>query len=107
MNKTLRFSLLSLLVMLCGTVFADTVTDVLNNAWTEVSGTSYTAFSDKTATSEAVYAGQCAGGNSSIQLRSNNNNSGIVTTTSGGKLKKITVDWNSNTASGRTLNVYG
>lgn len=107
MNKKLRFSLLTLLVMLCGTVFAGKVTDVLNNTWTGITGTSYTVFADKTANSNAVYAGQCAGGNSSIQLRSTNSNSGIVTTTSGGKLKKVTVTWNSNTSDGRTLNIYG
>lgn len=84
-----------------------TVTDELNRATTGVTNTSYASWSGKTVTSSAVYAGQSAGGNGSIQLRSDKNNSGIVTTTSGGKAKKITVVWNSNTASGRTLNVYG
>ena len=54
-----------------------------------------------------MYAGQSAGGNESIQLRSNNSNSGIVTTASGGKATKVAVVWNSNTSNGRTLNVYG
>lgn len=84
-----------------------TVTDVLNRELTGVSGNSYTAWSGKTSNSTAVWAGNSAGGNSSIQLRSNNNNSGIITTESGGTVKKITVVWNSNTVSGRTLNVYG
>ena len=57
--------------------------------------------------SGAVYAGQCAGSNSSIQLRSNNNNSGVITTATGGKVRKVTVTWNSNTSAGRTLNIYG
>ena len=92
---------------LSGTAWAEEVTDVLNQTFTGVTGTSYTAWSGKTATSDAVYAGQSAGGNSSIQLRTTNNNSGVVTTASGGKVKSITVVWNSNTASGRTLNVYG
>lgn len=83
------------------------VVDVLNNALTGISGTSYASWSEKTATSSAVYAGQSAGGNESIQLRSNNSNSGVISTTSGGKLAKVTVTWNSNTAAGRTLNVYG
>lgn len=83
------------------------VTDTLNRATTGVTGTTYTDWSDKTATSSAVYAGQSAGGNSSIQLRSTNSNSGIITTASGGKATKITVTWYSGTASGRTLNVYG
>lgn len=85
---------------------AETKTDVLNQTFTGVTDTSYTDWSGE-GTSGAVYAGQSAGGNSSIQLRSNNNNSGIITTTSGGKAKKVTVDWNSNTAKGRTLDVYG
>ena len=72
-----------------------------------VSGTSYTTWSGKsTNSSSAVYAGNSAGGNESIQLRSTSN-SGIVTTKSGGKAKQVVVIWNSNTASGRTLDVYG
>lgn len=83
--------------------------DVLTREVTGIKGTSYSSFSGKKATSEseAVYAGNCAGGNSSIQLRSTNNNSGIVSTISGGKVKKVQVTWNSNTASGRTLEIYG
>ena len=83
------------------------VVDVLNRELTGISGTSYSSWSGKTVTSDAVYAGQSAGGNDAIQLRSNNNNSGVITTASGGKVKKIVVEWNSNTADGRTLNVYG
>lgn len=81
--------------------------DVLNRETTGISGTSYAGWSNKTATSSAVYAGQSAGGNNAIQLRTNNNNSGIVTTESGGYVKKVVVTWNSNTTSDRTLNVYG
>ena len=83
------------------------VEDVLNYELIDVSGTSYTEWSDKTVTSSAVYAGQSAGGNDAIQLRSKNNNSGIITTTSGGKATKIAVAWNSNTANERTLDFYG
>lgn len=84
------------------------VTDTLNRELTGVTGNSYTNWSDKkTVTSTAVYAGNSAGDNDSIQLRSNNSNSGIVTTTSGGKVKKVVVTWNSNTVAGRTLNIYG
>ena len=83
------------------------VSDTLTNALIGVSGTNYTAWTGKTANSSAVYAGQSAGGNNAIQLRSNNNNSGIVTTTSGGKATKIEVAWNSNTSAGRTTNIYG
>lgn len=91
-------------------VEAKDATDTLNNALIGISGTSYTAWSNKQSNSSAVYAGQSAGGtndNPSIQLRSNNNNSGIVTTVSGGLATKVTVVWNSATTEGRTLNVYG
>ena len=86
---------------------ATSESDELTNSTTGVSGSSYAEWSGKTATSGAVYAGQSAGGYSSIQLRSNNNNSGVITTTSGGKVTKVVVEWNSNTASGRTIDIYG
>ena len=82
--------------------------DVIDLAFTGMSGTSYSSWSGKKGSvSSAVYAGQSAGGNNSVQLRSSNSNSGIVTTTSGGKVTKVVVTWNSNTETGRTLNVYG
>lgn len=83
------------------------VTDKLNLAFTGQTGTSYGTWSGKKASSDAVYAGNSAGDKSSIQLRSNNSNSGIVTTTSGGYAKKVVVTWQSETADGRTLNIYG
>ena len=84
------------------------VTDTINRELTGVASgsTSYTSWSNKRSNSNAVYAGQSAGGNNSIQLRSANNNSGIVSTTSGGTLTKVEVTWNSNTGS-RTLCIYG
>ncbi len=84
-----------------------TTEDVLTYSLIGVTGTSYSAWSGITSNSDAVYAGNSAGGNSAIQLRSNNNNSGIVTTTSGGKVTKVVVAWNTNTADDRTLNIYG
>ena len=97
-----------LLVMVASVGWGQTtITDVLNQSFTGVTGTNYAEWSGKTGTSGAVYAGNSAGSYNSIQLRSNNNNSGVVSTTSGGKLKKIVVTWNSETANGRTLNVYG
>lgn len=92
---------------LSGTAWGADVTDELTLTWTGVTGTSYKDWTGKSATSSAVYAGNSAGGNSSIQLRSKDSNSGVVTTTSGGKVKSITVVWNSETSNGRTLNVYG
>ena len=84
-----------------------TTADKLTQSWTEITGTSYSDWTGKTLNSSAVYAGNSAGGNSSIQLRSNNNNSGIVTTASGGKATKVVVEWNTNTSAGRTLDIYG
>lgn len=86
---------------------ATEVADELTRATTGVTGNNYSNWSGKTVNSDAVYAGNSAGSNDAIQLRSNNSNSGIVTTTSGGKVTKVTVSWNSNTASGRTLDIYG
>jgi M6 family metalloprotease-like protein len=87
---------------------ATTVDDVLDRALTGIAAgsTSYSNWNNKTATSDAVYAGNSAGGNDVIQLRTKNSNSGIITTASGGTVKKVVVEWNSNT-SGRTLDVYG
>lgn len=82
------------------------LTDTLDNEFIGTSGTSYKGFSDKTDATSAVYAGNSAGGNSAIQLRSTGN-SGIITTTSGGKAKKIVVVWNSSTAADRVLDIYG
>ena len=84
-----------------------TIEDKLTVSTTGMSGTSYGSWTGKTVSSSAVYAGQSAAGNSSIQLRSSNSNSGVITTSSGGKVTKITIEWNSNTADGRTLDVYG
>lgn len=85
----------------------NTVDDVLDLAFTGVSGTNYTDWSGKMGDSGAVYAGQSAGDKSSIQLRSKNNNSGIVTTTTGGKARKVVVTWHADTVDGRTLDIYG
>jgi len=81
--------------------------DELDRAFTGVTSTSYSDWSGKTATSSsAVYAGNSAGGNSSIQLRSDKSTSGVITTTSGGKATKVKLTWNSGTANGRTVDVY-
>ena len=105
MKKLLTFLMLSIFAI--GVGWAAEVTDVLTQATTGVTGTNYTSWSGKTLNSAAVYAGQSAGGNNSIQLRSNNSNSGIITTGSGGKVKSVTIAFNSNTASGRTVDIYG
>ena len=86
------------------------VTDVLNRDLTGISKNSstYSSWSGKSSNSAAVYAGNSAGGNDSIQLRHDTAKAaaGIVTTTSGGRIKSITVTWNNSTTSGRVLNIY-
>lgn len=67
----------------------------------------YTDWSGKSASSDATYAGNSTTySTTAIQIRATSP-SGIITTTSGGKAKKVVVDWNTGTASGRTLQVYG
>lgn len=74
--------------------------------------TSYVNFSN-VKKNDAIYAGNSAAGNKSIQLRSgvssgSSQHSGIVTTTAGGtRLKSVIVEWNTNTATGRTIDIYG
>ena len=87
--------------------WAGTVIDELTLSTFGVSGNTYTDVSGKKATSDAVYAGNLAGGNDAIQLRTDNSTSGIITTTSGGKVKSIKITFNSNTTAGRIVNVYG
>ena len=103
----LCIAFIGVFVMPTVTANAATTTDVLTLSTTGMSGTTYGSWSGKTVASSAVYAGQSAGGNNAIQLRSSGSNSGIVTTTSGGKVKKVVVVWNSNTTDGRTLDIYG
>ena len=81
--------------------------DVLTHDNVNISGTTYKDWEDLSMTSGAVYSGNTAGDHNSIQFRSNNNNSGIVTTTSGGKAARIVIVWESHTADGRTVDVYG
>ena len=107
MKKFLTFFLTALLTFSVG--WAANVTDVLTLDGLGLSGIgqTYTNFSNKTFSSTAVYAGKCAGSYSSIQLRSKSSDSGIITTASGGKLKSITLVWNSATSNSRTVYVYG
>ena len=95
----------------------NTTTQIVDQLTHSINGkaatnTTYTSFSNKTFTSDAVYAGSTANGNNNeaegvIQIRSSSSNTGIITTTSGGLAKKIVVEWHSFTSSGRTLDVYG
>ena len=83
------------------------VTDELTYSLIGVTGNTYSDWTGKTATSNAVYAGNSmTSSENAIQLRSKNN-SGIITTTSGGKAKAVVVTWNSATPSGKMLDIYG
>lgn len=83
------------------------IKDKLTQAITGVTSSTYGNFSGKSVVSDAVYAGNCAGGSGSVQLRTNNNNSGVISTTSGGYIRKVSVEWNASTTAGRVLDVYG
>ena len=75
MKKNLRYFMTLLLVMVASVGWGQTtITDVLNQSFTGVTGTNYANWSGKTGTSGADYAGNSAGGNTSIQLRSKSNN---------------------------------
>ena len=85
--------------------------DELTIEWLKVNpaliGATYKEWSDMPGTaSKAVYAGYTASGNASIQLN-DDNKAGIVSTTSGGKVRKVSVVWNGNTANARSLAIYG
>lgn len=80
--------------------------DVITAEDLAATDTHYTDFSGVTKTSGAVYAGNSAKKNGSIQLRSKEN-AGIVSTTSGGRITQIVVTWDSSTPSGKQLDIYG
>ena len=80
--------------------------DTINKALTGMSGTTYDNWTNKTDVSGAVYAGNSAADHDSVQLRSSSN-AGIVTTGSAGFARKVVLAWNSNTAAGRTVDIYG
>ena len=68
---------------------------------------SYNPFSGKSFTSPAEYAGTASSGQGKyIQLRTKNSNEGIVTTTSGGKLKSVTIAFNTATFD-RSIKIFG
>ena len=85
------------------------VTDTLTKSSTTATSTTYTDWTYSSATSGVTYKGQSATSHNAIQLRSDKSNSGIVTTVNANSNKAacVTVSWNTNTANGRTLNVYG
>ncbi len=89
-------------------VEASSINDVMDRAWTGVTGNGYSDWV-KTSNSGATYAGNSMGGYDAIQLRNKDNHSGIVTTKYDGSsyLSSVTVKWNVKTTSGRQLDIYG
>ena len=81
--------------------------DVITAADLKGEANSYKDFSGVTKTSGAVYAGNSANKNGSIQLRSDKSNSGIVATTSGGRISQIIITCDNSTANARQIDVYG
>ena len=88
-------------------VEASSINDVMNRAWTGVTGNGYSDWT-KINNSGAKYTGNSMGGYDAIQLRSKED-SGIVTKKYDGSsyLSSVTVKWNAKTASGRQLDIYG
>ena len=87
---------------------AITGTDTITKAETG-SPSSYKDWTYNDENSNITYSGNSSGTYSSVQLRTTNKNSGIVIASNPGekKIDKVTVNWNSNTPDGRTLNIYG
>ncbi len=87
----------------------NTTTDTLTRTFTGISeGTTYGNWSNKTGASGVKYAGNSAGSNNTIQLRSSENAGIIVTNNNDGLFaKSITLKWNNNTQAGRTIQIYG
>ncbi len=80
--------------------------EVLTRESTGVTGTSY---KDWTFTGESgtVYAGNSAGGNTSIQLNTGSPKGIVITESSGSDVASITVEWNDATADKRSIEIYG
>ena len=80
--------------------------DQLTRETTGVTGTSY---KDWTATGDSgtVYAGNSAGGNSSIQLNTGSPKGIVITESTGKDVASVTVEWNDATVAARSLEIYG
>ena len=91
-----------------------TLTDTLDRDFTGVEdgSTTYTDWGlakDMSLTSGIAYAGQSAGDNDSIQIRSKNSNSGIIAIDNPTSyvVKKVTLTWQASTANNRVVEIYG
>ena len=83
----------------------NTRVDVIDLAYTGVSGTTYTAWEKKGSKSEAEYKGKTNETSGVMGLRTTNSDCGIVTTVSGGKVKQVTITLKP-TGYKRTIDVY-
>lgn len=111
MKKFLRYSLVALMALVCGTATAQVVSDSFTKDLLDASSTAYQDLSNVALTSTARYTLNAASKEGTcFQLRSKNN-SGVVTTTSGGVAKTVTVVWykdeKTSNADGRTIDIYG
>lgn len=86
---------------------ATTKVDTLTNGLTSGGYTSWAIASTETNSGAAYSINSYGNTKGYIQLKSKDSISGVVTTVSTGKAAKVAVSWNSETVSGRTLDVYG
>ena len=80
--------------------------DVLTRDTTGVTGSQY---KDWTATGDSgtKYAGNSAGGNTSIQLNTGSPKGIVITESAGSDVASVTVEWNDATADKRSIEIYG
>ena len=106
-----KFSLLLSMLAIAFLGNAETVTDAITATGFGAYSSSYSLLTPSSFASSAEYTGVAMTTEANgIQLTNGSKDPGyvgIITTTSGGTLKNVTVSWKSNTAAGRTLNVYG
>ncbi len=112
MKKFLRYSLVALMALVCGTATAQVVSDSFTKDLLDGSITNYQDLSNVKLTSSARYTLNAASNKGKcFQLRSKDSNSGVVTTTTGGVAKTVTVVWyndgTTSSANGRTIDIYG
>ena len=107
-----KFSLFLSMLAIAFLGNAETVTDAITaTGFGKYTGKTYSLLPSSSFTSTAEYTGVAitteANGIQLVDGKKTPGYVGIITTTSGGTLKNVTVSWKSNTAAGRTLNVYG
>ena len=86
--------------------FVELSGDVLTRATTGVTGNSYDNWT-ATGTSGTKYAGNSAGGNSSIQLNTSSPKGLVITESTGRDVTSVTVEWNNATSANNSIEIYG